>query len=738
MDAMPDSCAVSVVVCSRFDDRQLSFWTALRSVLSQEPCPLEVIAVVDHNDALRERTADAIPEALVLANAGRPGLSGARNTGIAHARGDIVAFIDDDATAEDGWLRELLALYGGQDILGVGGRIAPDWPAGRPAWFPDEFDWVVGCSYRGMPTTVARVRNLLGCNMSFRRSVFDRVGGFNEALGRLGDDAAGCEETELCIRAAEAIEGGVFLFAPDAVVTHHVSMSRTRWRYFIKRCVAEGRSKAAMVGRVGQFNGLSAERGYAARVLPAGVGRGISSFASEGDWSGLAKAAAIVSGLAAVSTTYFGRRFGSGRRRASSEAFKPIHVAEWDIADVPPALVSGAGGRAYGGALVLVRDAKRPIKTVELSSRARSQSPEQLLRLIGNDIRLERTVAEPTQNVGPLTTTVVVATRDRPAALRQCLDSLLSQDYGPFDVVVVDNAPSSADTRDLVVGRYESTGRVRYVREDRAGLGHAHNRGVADLGSDIAAFTDDDVIVDRHWLSAIASGFNAGEGVGCVTGLILPVELETRAQYLTEKHGGFGKGFERRTFDLGANRPEDKLFPYSAGMMGSGANMAFSAAALRAIGGFDSALGAGTRSRGGDDLAAFASVIQAGFQLVYEPGALVWHRHRREMDGLRRQAFGYGVGLGAYLTKLIVDRPAVGLDLARAFPSAIWHVFSRSSPKNKRLPHDYPTSLIWLERFGVVAGVPAYFRSRVSLRRYLRGQPNQQGALSNQPDLRRG
>jgi glycosyltransferase involved in cell wall biosynthesis len=280
--------------------------------------------------------------------------------------------------------------------------------------------------------------------------------------------------------------------------------------------------------------------------------------------------------------------------------------------------------------------------------------------------------------------------------------------------------PSTSATRDLIARRYGPGGRVNYLLESRPGLGHAHNRGIADLTASIVAFTDDDVIGDPQWLGAIAANFARDRQVGCVTGLILPAELDTRAQYWTERHGGFGKGFARRSFDLKENRPRDILFPYAAGSFGSGANMAFSRAALERIGGFDSALGAGTLAKGGDDLAAFSSVVKAGFRLVYEPGAIVWHHHRRDDQGMRNQAYGYGVGLGAYLTKTLLDDPPAILHFARALPRAAIHLLSPHSGKNSRLPPDYPRDLQWRERLGMLAGIRAYFRSRSSLARYRR------------------
>ncbi|MBI2717825.1 MAG: glycosyltransferase family 2 protein [Rhizobiales bacterium] len=372
-----------------------------------------------------------------------------------------------------------------------------------------------------------------------------------------------------------------------------------------------------------------------------------------------------------------------------------------------------ARGLIYGGVFCLVRRHGRPVGIVEFSYDGEVISPSELATLIGSPPQPASPSSVAKTKTGPAPSiTVVVATRDRAASLDRCLHSLMSQNYQNYDIVVVDNAPATSETADLIADRYKATGKVRYVREDRPGLGRAHNTGVSLVTAPYAAFTDDDVIVDPDWLAAIAANFSTDGKVGCVTGLILPAELETRAQMWTERHGGFGKGLERRLFDLGEHRPDNALFPFTAGQFGSGANMAFNMEALRRIGGFESALGAGTIARGGDDLASFYAVVKAGFGLVYEPEAIIWHHHRRDEEGMVRQAYGYGVGLGAYLTNVILDDPKTLWDLTKALPSGLAHMFGSSSPKNRRLPGDYPTALIWRERLGILAGVPSFVRSR--------------------------
>lgn len=306
---------------------------------------------------------------------------------------------------------------------------------------------------------------------------------------------------------------------------------------------------------------------------------------------------------------------------------------------------------------------------------------------------------------------VVVATCGRPDELSECLRSLAAQTVPAARIVVVDDAPGGPATP-AVIARWASVAPVQYVEGERAGLAAAHNRGLLEVDSPLVAFTDDDVVVAEDWLERLLQAFADEPRAGCVTGMIRPLELETREQRLLEAYARFGKGEERRVFDLGEHRPPDPLFPLAAGALGSGANMAFTAAALQRIGGFDPALGAGTRARGGDDLSAFFEVIQHGYALVYEPAAVIWHRHARGYSTLRRQVYGYGVGLTAYLTKSMLDRPALLATAARRLPRAAAHVLRPGSEKNAGRPDDYPRELARLELLGMLAGPAAYVASR--------------------------
>lgn len=417
-----------------------------------------------------------------------------------------------------------------------------------------------------------------------------------------------------------------------------------------------------------------------------------------------------------------------------SEKFHTLAVSDIDLDGPMPDINyrHPATGTEYGGMYCLVRKSGRPVGVVEIPLLGENISEAELRdRLI--KVCDASNGPPPQRPSRPPFASVMIATRDRPSSLAKCLDSILRQDYPSFDVIVVDNAPATDATEKLIVENY--AGKVRYIREDRPGLGRAHNAGLKHVTAPVVAFTDDDVIADPRWLSALCQNFDDEGRTGCVTGLILPAELETRAQYWTERHGGFGKGFARKIYDLDEHRPEGPLFPFTAGQFGSGASMAFRTEALRQIGAFDSALGAGTPARGGDDLASFFAIIQAGFRLVYEPESIVWHHHRRDEQGMRRQAFSYGMGLGAYLTHAVVNDPMNAVRLGRAFFAGIRHMMGSSSAKMQRLPDDYPRSLVWQERLGILNGIPGYLKSLQAQKRLARTMDHAERTPAQGADL---
>ncbi|TRO66176.1 MULTISPECIES: glycosyltransferase family 2 protein [unclassified Streptomyces] len=318
---------ISVVVCVYTEDRWEDILAAVDSVLAQSRPALETLLVVDHNQALLDRLSKEYKETegvRVLANAGPRGLSAGRNTGIAASYGDVIAFLDDDAVAERDWLLHFAEGYEDPLVMAVGGRTMPIWASGRrPAWFPEEFDWVVGCTYKGLPPGRVQVRNVLGGNASFRRSAFDAAGGFATGIGRDGDKRPlGCEETELCIRLTHARPEAILLIDDRAVIHHRVPEAREHFAYFRTRTYAEGLSKALVARSVGAGKGLESERRYTTRVLPAGVARGLRDalLARPG---GAGRAAAIVAGVVTAAGGYV---LGSVRARRGGATFSVVRI----------------------------------------------------------------------------------------------------------------------------------------------------------------------------------------------------------------------------------------------------------------------------------------------------------------------------------------------------------------------------------------------------------------------------
>ncbi len=293
----PAPTTASVVVCTYTTARWSRLVDSLDSVRRQTCPPREVLVVVDHCPEVLARADELGPGVRVLENLHAPGLSGARNSGVEAALGEVVVFLDDDAVAEATWLERLLAPYEDPRVVGVGGGVVADWETARPSWFPTEFDWVVGCSYTGLPVAPAEIRNPIGANMSFRRAAILTAGGFSSRVGRVGSRPTGCEETELSLRIARREPGRRILLAPDAVVHHHVPLERGRWRYFRRRCWAEGLSKATVSRLAASTAPLTSERSYTVRTLPRGALRGLRDAVDQRSLAGAARSLAITGGL---------------------------------------------------------------------------------------------------------------------------------------------------------------------------------------------------------------------------------------------------------------------------------------------------------------------------------------------------------------------------------------------------------------------------------------------------------
>lgn len=318
----------SVIICVHADKRWRSILEAVGSARAQTLPPQQILIVVDHNDLLKARLERALSGVTIIANSEASGLSGARNTGVANATGEFLVFLDDDAALEPDWIRKAVIWFEDDRCLGVMSRIVPNWDGPQPGWFPDEFLWVVGCTYAG--ATPGSVRNLIGAAMCVSRRAFNVVGGFSDRLGRAASGLPmGCEETEFCIRAAAAMPESCFIFDDAAFAKHRVSGERLTRRYFVRRCFAEGRSKGLLASMTSPGRALSTERSYTLRVLPRGVAKGVADGA-RGDLSGFGRAAAIIYGFAA---TVAGYASGKGvllmaRRRARADRSVAIEATE--------------------------------------------------------------------------------------------------------------------------------------------------------------------------------------------------------------------------------------------------------------------------------------------------------------------------------------------------------------------------------------------------------------------------
>jgi GT2 family glycosyltransferase len=288
-------------------------------------------------------------------------------------------------------------------------------------------------------------------------------------------------------------------------------------------------------------------------------------------------------------------------------------------------------------------------------------------------------------------------------------------EYGAFEVLVVDNAPSSNATRECVEEFAATDPRIRYLVEVRAGLSRARNVGLADALYDWVAFTDDDVLVDPWWLRGVERGIRRGAEVGCVTGFVPPASLVESAQRYFDERISWTSSLAPRVYDLDKRRDDDALFPYRAGIFGTGANFAVDRRLLERIGGFDTALGAGTPTNGGEDLDMFLRVLLAGRAIAYESSAVIWHIHRSDSEALGRQMYNYGLGFTAYLAKHILE-PSTRWQVLKRVPHGTRHLiqlwFRARAAQRSSADVGYRRA----ELRGMIAGPLAYWRARRSER----------------------
>ncbi len=297
MDSTPRP-AVSVVIPTHSDDRWPSLVRTVASARSQTLTPAEIVVVVDHNPSLWAMARRAFPGVTVLENVFARGVSGNRNTGAFHTRTAVIAFLDDDTSAEPDWLERLVAPLTDRRVVGTGGRINPEWMrGGPPKWLPEEFLWAFGGSYAGLPTTTAPVRNVWSASMAVRRETFLAVGGFRVGFGKLGNRNRP-EDTELCLRMS-GTGGGYWMYVPDASIRHRVPAATSTFGWFLRRCYAEGRGKVQMAGLHDKAETLGTERDYL-RSLPKAVVRHLALAGRGAGLDHALRAGGVLAGVAAA------------------------------------------------------------------------------------------------------------------------------------------------------------------------------------------------------------------------------------------------------------------------------------------------------------------------------------------------------------------------------------------------------------------------------------------------------
>ena len=743
---------ISVILATR--DRPDSLPACLDSLLRMDYPAFEIILVdnAPNTDAtlrlLRERYARDDRIRYVLEE--RLGVSLAKNTGMTHARGTIAAFTDDDVVVDRQWLGRIAAGFAaGDHIACVTGLVLPLELDTAPQILFEEFrSFGRGFVRKRFDLGPNRPQSRVfpysagiygaGNNRAFRLETLLKLGGFDPALGP--GTPVGGEDLDAFFRLVYA--GYTLAYEPAAIVRHrhrrdYASLRRQLGRggqsgYLTKHVIENPRDVSTMAAKIsyGLFYALSTH--------------------SEGNWrkkpgfpDDLVRAELL--GMLAGPFLYLrSRRQARKLARPSAQAEAstvrhPVRLLQIEISSPLPCIsrVEPENGRVYEHARAIVRLHGTPLGQIDFEIPAGGMEPTALARLIQNDLdhqvrdHLRRDgykeqiltregIVLPAQPqcladysktlAGAPFISVVIATRDRTDSLRLCLDSLLRMDYPSYEIIVVDNAPPTDATERLISERYGSDERVRYLRDDRPSGGWAKNTGASAARGSIVAFTDDDVVVDRQWLGRMAAGFAADEQITCVTGLVLPLELETLPQIWFEDFRSFGRGFVPKRFDLSANGSASPIFPYSAGIFGAGNNAAFRREILIELGGFDPAMGAGAMV-GGEDLDMFFRLILAGYVLAYEPSAVVHHCHRRDYASLRRQlARG---GLTGYLTKHIVENPGNFLALAPKLVYGLWCAMSRQSERSWRTRRGFPPDLTRTERVTTLIGPLLYLRSRL-------------------------
>lgn len=693
--------AFTVVVCTR--DRPGPLARCLAALARLDGAVHEVVVVdsASEGSATRE-VVEATPFRYVREE--MPGLDRARNRGAVEARHGLLAYTDDDAEADPGWLRGLAAAFADPGVAAVAGRVLAaevETPAQR-LFERHGAGMDKGAVPRELRSDgmrawerVATQRIGVGANLAVRKEALLAIGGFDPALD-VGTPARGAGDLDLFHRLLRA--GLAIRYEPSAIVRHHHRRDMAELRRQLRDNGCSFGVYLIQLCREGDAADRRAAVSFALlRWLPWLAGRTVKGLLGLHPlplpllWDGLAGALEAPRAWRAA--------------RAQGDAYA---ISDLELMAPPSGLRLPAGRRGFG---LILRRRGRPVgfvlkplppgSVLEPEEVARIALREAGVKLVEEALREELAIPVPS-SLPPVT--AAICTRDHPEILARCLASLLAvrddaaQRGLRLDVLVVDNAPSDERTAE----RAAAFPGVRYVREPRPGLDFARNRALHEAAGGLLAFLDDDVTVDPGWLDGLAEACAENPDAGAFTGLVLPFELDSEAQILFELRGGFRRGFEKIRY--GQVLPGHRWYPCGAGIFGAGANMAFRREALLRLGGFDEALDTGPPLPGGGDLDVFYRLVRAGLPIVYEPRMLVFHQHRRDLASLARQYRSWGQGFMAFVVK------SYGADLpnrARLRGITRWWLKDQVKQVLRSLGgrHVLPPGMVLAELFGGLAGL---------------------------------
>lgn len=746
--------SITVAVCTR--DRPEDLARCLDAIDKLDYPDYEVV-VVDNapaTDATRRIVAERFPHMRYVLEQ-RPGLDWARNRAIAEARGEVIAYTDDDTEVDTGWLLAIGRLFAASPgLAAVTGSVVPlelETPAQRLFEAYGGFlrgwrrEWYRATQLQSSDTAWhhGAGRFGTGANMAFRRSVLTELGGFDPALD-VGTASDGGGDLEMYFRVLQ--EGYTLAYSPDALVRHRHRREMRELERQLKQwgtgfAAYVKRSLAAYPGERRAFRAMMRwwwRTYFARRVARALTGRsGVPLRFTLGEAAGLRGGAAA-----------YDKAVKQADRIAADHPPAPLP-------DAPPIECDPPGDRQASSVSVCTLDIRSelvpltnlnrvaaveavvmngtvPIAKCRLTPEGGTVGVPQMLERVSEGLAAalshgdrESVLAEMREWVGRRlpasgalpSVTIMLSTADRPDDLRRALRSITAQRYaGAMEVVVVDNRPDSGLTSGVVA----EFPQVRLVSERRSGASYGRNAGIAASTGEIIVMTDDDVVAPDEWVARLVESFSRPD-VAAVSGNVLPLELDTEAQRLFELYGGLGKGFVRLEYEAAHYRRRFK--PVPAWYMGATANCAIRASVLAdpTVGLFDESLGAGTPAGGSEDAYMYYRILNAGFTVVYDPRAWLWHSHRKTMPELERQVRAYSTGHVAYhLRILFAHRDFRALrrllaDLPLHDARSLWRVFRGRSA--------FPFSFVMAECLGHLTGPWALWKSTRRVRRLGRSSP---------------